>query len=578
MPRTLLRRLRSQQTPVAFLGAAAILLFVLLLAYESWWDYRQARDEVRAEVTARAQLMGEHLERSLQSVEVVLQALAADVNTTPWEELAASHELTRRLKRIALSLPQVRSIWMVDQNGYMRVYSERFPSPPLDALDRDYFAAHAGPRLTREMAIAPPQVGKFTGRDFVPVSLPMLVRGYAFRGVIAAAVEPAYYFPLLTTQGGCGDCSAAMLHANGDVLFASSESGGLEPGVVDGVSQMVVSTTYPVAVVVWVPDAAILELWWKRESGLLLAGLAALVLLAWLVHRAATTGREMAEERDRLCKLTRTLEERNQELELARTQAEEARGQEREQRKAAAAANEAKSRFLARMSHELRTPLNAIIGFSDLIRSRKGAMAPAKLDEYVGDIHASGHHLLSLINDILDLSKIEAGRFALNEDRVSLAALADSVTRVIQAHFADKNLAVRCEVPPLSLLADERALRQALLNLLSNAGKYAPSHSEIALTARLAPDALYLTVRDEGPGMDAAQIAAALEPFGQEPQAYSSSGREGTGLGLNITRALAEMHDGRLVIESAPGQGTRASLVLPAERILGDAPPVAAVG
>jgi two-component system cell cycle sensor histidine kinase PleC len=231
-----------------------------------------------------------------------------------------------------------------------------------------------------------------------------------------------------------------------------------------------------------------------------------------------------------------------------------------EARDAAQEANRAKSAFLASMSHELRTPLNAIIGFSDMMRQELlGPVHPPKYKEYIGDIFSSGRHLLDLINDVLDLSKIEAGKRDLNDDDIALAEVARDVELYVepQARSAGVDM-VRAVDDKMRLTADERAIRQILVNLMSNAIKFSPKGGEIKIFAQTGPGgSLQLGVEDHGIGMDAAGIKKALEPYGQVSQATNNAEGKGTGLGLPIVKALIEAHGATFHIESALGVGTR---------------------
>jgi len=252
----------------------------------------------------------------------------------------------------------------------------------------------------------------------------------------------------------------------------------------------------------------------------------------------------------------RRLEAAAQELERARDQAEEA--------------NRAKSEFLAYMSHELRSPMNAIIGFSEIMKREVfGRVSPPKYREYADDIHGSATHLLSLINDILDLSKAEAGKLAVNEEAVDLAAAMEAVRRLVAVRADAAHIGLRLEAAPNlpALHADGRMVKQMILNLLSNAIKVTPARGAVTLRAgRDADGALTVAVADTGCGIAADEIPRILEPYGRT-EAAEKGAAEGTGLGLTLVKAMIEIHGGRLEIESTLGTGSTFTLRFPPARM-----------
>ncbi len=240
-----------------------------------------------------------------------------------------------------------------------------------------------------------------------------------------------------------------------------------------------------------------------------------------------------------------------------------------EAKEVADAASRTKSEFLANMSHELRTPLNAIMGFSEVIKNQMfGAVGVPQYVDYAADVYASGAHLLEIINDILDLSKVEAGKLELVEERLDLRAVAESVSLLVKGRAEEGGVTLihdlAHDLP--RLYADKRKLKQMLLNLLSNAIKFTHQGGAVDLIARVADDGgLTLCVRDTGIGIATDQFDLVLAPFGQVDSALARE-HQGTGLGLPLVKALVELHGGHMVIESEPEVGTSISLCFPPDR------------
>ncbi len=232
-------------------------------------------------------------------------------------------------------------------------------------------------------------------------------------------------------------------------------------------------------------------------------------------------------------------------------------------------ANRAKSAFIANMSHEFRTPLNAMIGFSQMLQGAAGFKVPAdRAHEYAQDIEQSANHLLALINDILDLSKIEAGKVELAQDRISVGLAFDAARQMMAVLVEEKNLKLVTDVigtVPL-LLADERSFSQILINLLSNAIKFTPPGGVIVLLATAAPDGgIEISLTDTGIGMDAGTLSRVLRPFEQAETAYSRQSG-GTGLGLPLVKSLLKLHEATFRIQSRLGSGTDILIVFPKKR------------
>ncbi|MGO4441249.1 sensor histidine kinase [Rhizobium sp. RAF56] len=258
------------------------------------------------------------------------------------------------------------------------------------------------------------------------------------------------------------------------------------------------------------------------------------------------------------------------ELEVAKSMSDEARRRAEE-------ANLAKSRFLATMSHELRTPLNAILGFSEVMSTEvMGPLNNEIYKEYTNDIHRSGQHLLNLINEILDLSRIEAGKYELSEEAISLLDVAEDCIGMVQLRARGKNISISQQFEPElpAVWADEKSIRQVILNLLSNAVKFTPRggriHVKIGWTSG---GGQYVSIRDNGPGIPEEEIPIVLSAFGQGSIAIKSA-EQGTGLGLPIVQAILAKHDGQFILKSKLRNGTDAIAILPATRVLQSLPAV----
>ena len=242
-----------------------------------------------------------------------------------------------------------------------------------------------------------------------------------------------------------------------------------------------------------------------------------------------------------------------------------------EARRRAEAANIAKSRFLAQMSHELRTPLNAILGFSEVMKGEIfGPHQVPAYKDYCADIHNSGVHLLGLINEILDLSRIEAGRYELNEEPVSLAHVVGECAHLLQMRAKNRGLVIHelFENDMPRLWADERAVRQICLNLLGNAIKFTPQGGEIWLKAGwTASGGQYVSVKDTGPGIPEEEIPIVLASFGQGSNSIKSA-EQGAGLGLPIAKSLVDLHGGTFTLKSKLRIGTEVVVTFPPERVM----------
>ncbi|WP_192181075.1 sensor histidine kinase [Mesorhizobium amorphae] len=317
--------------------------------------------------------------------------------------------------------------------------------------------------------------------------------------------------------------------------------------------------TFAVPVAVYAYSGA--RFWMPIElimAALLVAALPFFIYVARNLNRSSLMLLSFRSEKDALIA----------EVETAKSMSDEAR-------RRAEDANLAKSRFLASMSHELRTPLNAILGFSEVMANEVlGPMSNPTYRDYAHDVHESGQHLLDLINEILDLSRIEAGRYQISEEPVMLPSVVEDCCHMMELKARNKDIRVvqDFETTLPRLFADERAVRQITLNLLSNAIKFTASGGEVRVRVGwTAGGGQYISVKDNGPGIPEEEIPVVLSAFGQGSIAIKSA-EQGTGLGLPIVQGLLAMHGGEFELHSKLREGTEAIAIFPLSRVMEELP------
>jgi two-component system cell cycle sensor histidine kinase PleC len=470
------------------------------------------------------------------------------------------------LRRQITEAPSARALLVIGPDGISRV-ATNLPDPfrPVDLSDRPYFQHHRDTSLS-SLHVSDIIQSRNDGRKILVMSRRIETMDGSFAGIVAATVDLEHLASTLKAATGHPNDAALLISSDGTILARApdherhvgqslagfpaferarreTEGAGDVVSPLDGRRRLYAfykSSKYPI-IGVASHDHEVLLRDWRRNSVLFSAmALAAAMVIATLALMLA----------EQLKRMDKTLEE------LANS------------RHAADAANRAKSAFLANMSHELRTPLNAVIGFSDaLITGFPGHTCHARCQDYLGHVRMSGRHLLALINDILDLSKIEAGKVELEPELVQTSSMIEECTQLVQPAAEFKDITINTIGPDqdLMVVTDLRRLRQILLNLLSNAIKFTPKGGRIIVSVESDSGQMMLTVNDTGIGMTDDEIAVALTPFGQN-SAELAREHAGTGLGLPLSSYLAELLGGSLTVASIPGRGTTVTVCLPLRR------------
>jgi signal transduction histidine kinase len=535
----------------------------------------QSHDLVEEGAYATTRNLSVSLERYVaQAVENVDLSLRIIVDRMEAGGLHDRERIRALLRERVENAPQIASIFIVDEGGRIVHHSLDLPLQEVDVSDRRYFTAVRDDPAVG-LYVGAPVISRASGAMRISLSRRISGPDGSFAGAVVAAVDPERFRSFFETLDLGPRGLICLFAADGTLLvrqpamdgtpgrsyrhaklfnelLPDSPIGSFEAASpTDGLTRLISYRRVgdlPFVVDVALPKDEIFAAWRRTtwiNGGVALAIIAALALLGLRLTRELRA-RAAAQERTR-----RTIRE----LQEARSLAEES--------------SRAKSDFMANMSHELRTPLNAILGFSEIIEGALFGPLDERYRRYGGDIRTSGRHLLELITNILDFTKIESGRLVLQDEEVVLGDIVDESVRVYTPICARLGLTLATAIGDraLRLRSDRRVLQQILLNLLSNATKFTPGGGTVTIHAELQGSDLALAIEDTGIGIAEADRTRVLEPFGQITSPLTR-GSGGTGLGLATVKSLVELHGGRLILESASGAGTRVTLLFPAYRVL----------
>ncbi|CAO3362269.1 sensor histidine kinase [Azospirillum palustre] len=589
-------------------GVALILGLNALVGYDLLHQRDETLARAREDSAAMALVLEHHATDSLSGVAKILAGVVEvlAVRTDAWERGDA--DVYALLRRQATLSPLIRAILVVSADGTLIHDTQTLEPAGIDLSDRDYLMAHRDrlvPGGADAVFVGNPVRGRTSNTWFISMSRRLEAPDGRFAGVAVAVMEPMAFRSFYQTLPLSGDAVVTLYHADGPVIarFPDHDShiglsahhlplfttllkqarAGTEllDSASDGPRRILsyrASAEMPVAVTVSSSRDAVLAPWWSKAMTLAVADLAGTLVLAAmtlaLLREAGRRERAMADLQDS----ERALRDSQQRLirDIAARHRIEAELIAAKQ--VSDAANRAKTQFLANMSHELRTPLNAVIGFAEALESGIFGQMSAKQTEYVGDIRKSGQHLLSLINDILDTTKIESGKYVLHQEDLPVDDLIGECLRQMGPLAVEKGVTLTAALPaslPI-LYADARAVRQILLNLLSNAVKFTPPGGRIVVEADRVARSLRLRVSDTGIGIPAIELDQVMEPFHQVDNSHTRR-FAGTGLGLPLVKSLVEMQDGRFVLSSVLGRGTTATVLFPPSRLRNRSEPLRAL-
>jgi signal transduction histidine kinase len=515
---------------VWLLAVAGIVCAVAVAVLLLWQDYRAVTEAGRQRAASLTEIAAAHVQQTLTAIEVAMQALDGPVVANERADPAGLEEMLARVGRI---LPALGNLRVLDAQG--RAVLADAPMPEDTGAAFAYHRDNPGDALRLDWA------GPVSGK--LLVSRRISRADGSFAGVAQGDLDPHSFHAFFGTLGA----ERVALHLSDGraiEIYPHDAVASVEPFVASATLQGL-----GLAIDVELSRQSFLGAWEdKRNVGAALT----LVTIASLLG-----GAYALRHHNHQASALNAAQSRNRAEALARSRADEA--------------SRRKSDFVSQMSHELRTPLNAIIGFSEVIKSASfGPVGQPKYQEYADDIHYSAQHLLSVINNILDLSKVEAGKWHMADEHMTLHELFDALQRLAgeRANRENVHLAINPAPANLTLRGDKRTLLQIMLNLTINAIKFAGPDRRVDLHVHeLADGGLAINIADHGDGMSAEELERAMRPFDAPAQGINRK-KQDTGLGLPLAAAFAELHGGKVELLSAPGAGTTARLILPPARVL----------
>ncbi len=586
---------------IAAFSAAIMLAICALVAEAVLREHDAALEEMRGQAANLSAAFEEQVRGTLNGVSGAMEFLKGRI-----EAEGPAFDLNAWKERVPELISPAIQILTVDINGKVRGTTLEHISKPVYLAERDFFAAHRdNPHLG--FFIGKPVLGKISKRLVIPATRRLNNANGQFAGVLSFSLDPELLTSLHRKIRLGNTASMLLIGSDGTIMARYTGRNGLDrasigqrakdfeakaTGVVEDVGSFSDRSSldgverfynwrkvpgYPLFVLAGLGKEEALAKARHQAKIIIGLGIAALSLplimmvmlnreISRRVQHAVALDKESEKvRREHAALLSMTEELARERIKLRKTNAELSLARSRAEH-----ASHTKSVFLANMSHELRTPLNAILGFSEIIRDKFFGNDVDRYAGYAADIHSSGNHLLNIVNDILDVTKIEAGKLDIREECVTIDAIVQESLLSVEQLAAKGGLFLTSVYPDtgVSIIGDRTKLTQIALNLLSNAIKFTPAGGSVCMAIALEEDGgLGLTVRDTGIGMSRSEIRDALELFHQVDNSLARK-FQGTGLGLPLAVQLAELHGGTVQIDSVPGKGTSVIVHFPKERVV----------